>query len=221
MILTLHHYCDRIEAGQVLARQLAPYASRVDTLVLALPRGGVPVAAEVAAYLNAPLDAFVVHKLGSPENPDLALGALASGGTRVLDEDAIAQSGITPEELAHVTMLGNAELMRLEQLYRGSQPPPRIAGRVVIVVADGITSGFAMHAAVIALHRQQPAWLVVAAPVGSSEACNDLAQEAHAVVCPLRPEPFEAVGLWYDHFAPVDEAAARDGLRRARGLPRP
>lgn len=221
MILTLHHYRDRIEAGQVLARQLAPYASRVDTLVLALPRGGVPVAAEVAAYLNAPLDAFIVHKLSAPENPDLALGALASGGVRVLDEDAITQCGIKPEELAHITMLEHAELMRLEQLYRGSQPPPRIAGRVVIIVADGITSGFAMHAAVIALHRQQPAWLVVAAPVGSSEACDDLAQEAHAVVCPLRPEPLEAIGVWYEHFAPVDETAARDGLRRARGLPRP
>lgn len=221
MILAAHHYRDRIEAGQVLARQLALYASRVDTLVLALPRGGVPVAAEVAAYLNAPLDAFLVQKLTLPDHPDVALGALTSGGVRVLDEEAITRSGISPEELSHLTRHEDAELLRLEHLYRGLQPPPRIAGRVVIIVADGITSGFAMHAAVIALHRQQPAWLVVAAPVGSTEACDDLAQEAHAVVCPLRPEPLEAVGLWYDHFAAVDEAAAQAGLRRARGLPRP
>ncbi len=222
MIVTAQqHYRDRIEAGQLLARQLAPYASRVDTLVLALPRGGVPVAAEVAAYLNAPLDALLVRKLLHPDNPDIMLGAIASGGVRMLDDDAIQRAGISPEEITHLTMVESAELIRIEHFYRGDQPPPHIAGRVVILVDDGLMTGSSMHAAVIALHRQQPAWIVVAAPVGSNEACDDLAQEVHAVVCPLRPEPLESVGLWYDHFAPVDEENARAGLRRGRGLPRP
>jgi putative phosphoribosyl transferase len=221
MLLTLQQYRDRIEAGQVLARHLAAYAHRVDTLVLALPRGGVPVGAEVAAYLNAPLDAFIVRKLGLPENPEVAMGAIASGGVRVLDDEVIARAGVSAEEVAHITMLENAELMHREQLYRGRRPPPEIAGRVVILVDDGLATGFSMHAAVIALHRQQPAWLVVAAPVGSEEACAELAQEVHEVVCPLRPEPFQAVGLSYDHFAPVDDDAVHAGLRRVRGLQRP
>ncbi len=221
MMLALQHYRDRIEAGQLLARQLALYASRVDTLVLALSNGGVPVAAEVARYLNAPLDAILVRKLTLPEHPDVAIGAIASGGVRVLDDEAIELAGISPEEISHLTQLENAELVRHEQLVRGPHASPSIAGRVVVVVDDGLVDTFAMHAAVIALHRQQPAWIVVAAPVGSVEACAELAQEAHAVVCPLRPEPIEAVGLWYDHFAAVDDATAQAELRRARGLPRP
>ena len=221
MILTVHQYRDRIEAGQVLARQLAHYASRVDTLVLALPRGGVPIAAEVAPYLNAPLDVFLVRKLGLPDQPELAIGAIASGGVRVLDEATIADAGVTRDELAEITARETAELERRQQLYRGRRPPPAIAGRVVILVDDGLATGYSMHAAVIAVHRQQPAWLVVAAPVGSAEACNDLAQEVHEVVCPLRPEPFQAVGLWYDHFSPIADDEVRATLRRVAGLQRP
>ena len=221
MILTVHQYRDRTEAGQVLARQLAHYASRVDTLVLALPRGGVPVAAEVAKYLNAPLDVFLVRKLGLPDHPEVAMGAIASGGVRVLDDEAIARGQVTREQLAEITARETAELDRQQQLYRGNRRAPAIAGRVVIVVDDGLATGYSMHAAVMALHRQQPAWLVVAAPVGAPEACNDLAQEVHEVVCPLRPEPFQAVGLWYEHFAPTDDEEVRAGLRRVAGLQRP
>lgn len=221
MILTIQQYRDRVEAGQTLARHLASYASRVDTLVLALPRGGVPVGVEVAKYLNAPVDALIVRKLGLPENPEIAMGAIASGGVRVLDDDIIERAGVTPEEVAHITMLENAELLHCEQLYRGHRPAPQIAGRVVILVDDGLATGSSMHAAVIAVHRQQPAWLVVASPVGSIEACDDLAQEVHEVVCPLRPNPFQAVGLWYDHFSPVDDDDVVNALRRSTGLPRP
>ena len=221
MILTVHQYRDRIEAGQVLARQLAHYASRVDTIVLALPRGGVPIAVEVAKYLNAPLDVFLVRKLGLPDHPEVAMGAIASGGVRVLDDDAIERGHVTTAELAEITARETAELERQQQLYRGNRPPPTLTGRVVILVDDGLATGYSMHAAVVAAHRQQPAWLVVATPVGSPEACNDLAQEVHEVVCPLRPEPFQAVGLWYDHFSPTDDDEVRAGLRRVAGLQRP
>ena len=221
MILSVHQYRDRIEAGRVLARQLAHYAARVDTLVLALPRGGVPIAVEVAEYLNAPLDVFLVRKLGLPDNPEVAMGAIASGGVRVLDDATIAQAGVTPEQLADITARETAELERRQRLYRGQRPSPKIAGRVVILVDDGLATGASMHAAVIGVHRQQPAWLVVATPVGSIEACNELAQEVHEVVCPLRPEPIQAVGLWYDHFAPTDDDEVLAGLRRVAGLQRP
>jgi putative phosphoribosyl transferase len=221
MILSVHQYRDRIEAGQVLARQLAHYASRVDTIVLALPRGGVPIGAEVAKYLNAPLDVFLVRKLGLPDYPEVAMGAIATGGVRVLDDDAIERAHVTSEQLAEITARETAELERQQNLYRGHRPPPAIAGRVVILVDDGLATGYSMHAAVVGVHRQQPAWLVVATPVGSTEACNDLAQEVHEVVCPLRPEPFQAVGLWYDHFSPTDDDEVREALRRVAGLQRP
>ncbi|MGH7943483.1 MAG: phosphoribosyltransferase [Opitutaceae bacterium] len=221
MILNVHRYHDRVEAGQVLARQLAHYASRVDALVLAIPRGGVPVALEVAAYLNAPLDAFVVRKLALPDSPGSALGAIAPGGVSVYDEDAIEQAGVTREQIAEIAAREAAELERRQLFYRGHRPAPQIAGRVVILVDEGLAAGLGMHAAVIALHRQQPAWLVVAAPVGSVEACEELAQEVHEVVCPFRPKPFQSVGLWYDHFALADDEEVRAALRRTSGLPRP
>jgi putative phosphoribosyl transferase len=221
MIVTLQQYRDRIEGGQVLARHLAHYASRVDAVVLALPRGGVPVALEVANYLSAPLDAIIARKLARPENRDEAIGAIASGGVRMLDDEAIAHSGMTAQQVDELIQAETAELERRERLYRGNRPALHLAGRVVIVVDDGLATGSSMHAAVIALHRQQPAWLVVAAPVGSVEACEELAQEVHEVVCPLRPDHFEAVGLWYEHFSPVDDDEVREGLHRGRGFRRP
>lgn len=220
MILNAHQYRDRVEAGQLLARQLAHYASRVDTLVLAIPRDGVPVAIEVASYLNAPVDAFMVQHLRTRGPEGVTLGAIASGGVSVYDESAIQRAGVTDEEIAEIVAGETAELNRRQLLYRGQRPPPQIAGRVVILVNDGLATGLAMHAAVIALHRQQPAWLVVAAPVGSVEACEELAQEVHEVVCPLRPDPLQSIGLWYDHFAPSDDDEVRAALRRTSGLPR-
>jgi putative phosphoribosyl transferase len=218
MMLTTH-YRDRTEAGQVLARQLAPYASRVDTVVLGLARGGVTVAAEVAGYLRAPLDAFIVQNIESPDHAGMVLGAITSGGTSVLDHDAIYRSGLSPTELREITVREARELNRRETLYRAHRPPPQIAGHVVVIVDDGLAAGFAMHAAIIALLRQQPAWLVAAAPVGSPEVCDELAQEVHEVVCPVRPDSLESVGLWYDHFAPTNDEDVRDCLRRATTLP--
>jgi putative phosphoribosyl transferase len=220
MILTRHQYRDRIEAGQMLARQLAHYASRVDTIVLALPRGGVPIAVEVAGYLNVPLDAFIVLNLRHANTPEIAIGALATGGVQVLDREAIDRTGIGASQLAMIIERESAELTRQHQLYCGNRPLPPLAGRVVIVVDDGLATGFSMHAAVMALHRQLPAWLVAATPVGAPEACDELAQEVHELVVPLRPEPFQAVGLAYDHFAPVDDEQVRTALRRAGGLAR-
>jgi predicted phosphoribosyltransferase len=218
MILDVQRYHDRAEAGRVLARQLAHYASRVDTLVLAIPRGGVSVGFEVASYLNAPLDVFVVRRLTLPDSPNV-LGAVAPGGVCVYDDEAIADARVTPRELAEITALETAELERSQQYYRNRRTPPRIAGRLIILVDEGLRAGLGMHAAVIALHRQQPAWLVVAAPVGTAEACADLAQEVHEVVCPLRPSRFHSIGLWYEHFTPGDDDEVRAALRRTSGLP--
>jgi putative phosphoribosyl transferase len=220
MTLTLHPYRDRIEAGQMLARQLAHYAGRVDTLVLALPRGGVPVAVEVADYLHAPVDTFMVRKLTLPHDPGRALGAIASDGVIVLDDDTIKANGVTQDELAAIVSRETAELERRQLIYRGHRPLPRIRGRVVILIDDGVLTGLSMHAAVMALHREQPAWLVAATPVGSMEACDELAKEVHEVVCPLRPEPLQAVGLWYDHYSSLDDDEVRACLRHASMLPR-
>jgi putative phosphoribosyl transferase len=219
MILSTYQYRDRCEAGQLLARQLAAYASRVDTLVLGLAREGVAVAAEVAAYLRAPLDAFIVQTVASPDHEDLALAAITSGGASVIDHDAIYRAGLTESQVRELVAHESRELKVREAFYREHRPPPHIEGRVVILVDDGLASGFAMHAAAIALLRQQPAWIVAAAPVGSAEVCSDLAQEVHEVVCPLRPEPLESIGLWYDHFLPTEDASVRDCLRHATTLP--
>lgn len=219
MILAAQQYRDRIEAGQVLARHLAHYASRVDALVLGLAPGGLAIGVEVASYLNAPLDAFFVRKLTLPTLPDTTIGAITSGDVCVLDEAAITEAGLSRGELASLAGHETVDLKMSEGLCRGNRRPPHIAGRVIIVVDDGLATGFSMHAAVIALHRQQPAWLVVASPVGSPEACEDLAQEVHEVICPLRPHPFQSVGLSYDHFPPMDDEAARACLRRAGSLP--
>jgi putative phosphoribosyl transferase len=221
MILGAHQYHDRVEAGRVLARQLAHYASRVDTLVLAISPGGVPIAIEVAAYLNAPLDIFMVHALAVTGERESLLGAVASGGVNVYDESAIERTGTTPQQLSEITARERANLERRQEHFRGRRAPPQIGGRVVILVTDGLTTGLATHAAVIAVHRQQPAWLVVAAPVGAVEACEELAQEAHEVVCPLRPVPLQSVGTWYDDFASSGDDELRSSLYRARGLPRP
>lgn len=220
MLLTVHPYRDRVEAGQMLAHQLVRYTHRLDTLVLGLARGGVPVAFQVATELNASLDVFSVRKLAVPGNPELAMGAIASGGARVMDELVLREAGVTRAELETVSARESAELERRERLYRGNRPPPDIAGRVVIVVDDGLVTGYSMHAAVIALHQLQPAWLVVATPVGSAEACNDLAEEVHELVCPIRPEPFHSVGIWYDHFAQTTDDEVRACLLRAKSLPR-
>lgn len=207
-------YQDRRSAGRVLARFLALAPVGDHPIVLALPRGGVPVADEIATALGAPLDVFLVRKLGLPGQPELAMGALASGDVRVLDENLIEFAGVTPEELAAVIKRETKELERRESLYRRGLPPRNIAGRSVIVVDDGLATGSTMRAAVAALRRTGCRHLTVAVPVGARSTCAELASEVDTLVCPLQPEPFHAVGLWYDNFLPTEDAEVCDCLAR-------
>jgi putative phosphoribosyl transferase len=194
-------YRDRRAAGRALTKETALYRPGDAPLVLALPRGGVPVADEVASALNAPLDVFLVRKLGLPGHPEIAMGAIATGGIRVLDEDLLESARVTPHELAAVVKMETAELERRETLYRRSRPPPDIRGRSLVVVDDGLATGYTMRAAVAALRRSGCGHLTVAVPVGARSSCAKLEREVDTLVCPFQPHPFHAVGLWYDKFA--------------------
>jgi predicted phosphoribosyltransferase len=206
---------DRREAGRELAARLERYAGREDVLVLALPRGGVPVAYEVARALDAPLDIFLVRKLGVPGHEELAMGAIASGGVRVLNQSVIDALGIAPEDVEAVARAEGQELRRRLRAYRGDRPPPEVRDRVVVLVDDGLATGSSMRAAVAALRRQGPAWVVVAVPVGAPSTCAALAEEADEVVCARTPEPFYSVGLWYADFTQTTDEEVRELLGRA------
>jgi len=206
---------DRTEAGRALAAKLKKYAGRPDVLVLALPRGGVPVAYEVARELNAPLDVFLVRKLGLPEREELAMGAIATGGVRVLNEDVIRVLHVPDEVIDAVAAEQQRELERRERLYRGDRPPPEVGGRTVILVDDGLATGSTMRAAIAALRKQRPARVVVAVPVGAPDTCAEFRDEADEVVCARTPEPFFAVGLWYADFSQTTDEEVHDLLRRA------
>jgi putative phosphoribosyl transferase len=208
---------DREHAGRALAQHLDAYANRSDVAVLGLPRGGVPVAWEVARALGAPLDVFVVRKLGLPGQEELAMGAIASGGVRVLNEEVLDLAAINEALVAAVAAEEQRELERQEREYRGGRPPLDVRGRTVILVDDGLATGSSMRAAALALRAQDPARVVVAVPVAAGETCDTLAQEADEVVCPLRPEPFHAVGLWYDDFSQVTDDQVRELLARVPG----
>jgi putative phosphoribosyl transferase len=205
-------YADRREAGRELGALLRDSGQRAD-LVLGLPRGGVPVAYEVAAALGCPLDVLVVRKLGHPGQHEFAIGAIASGGVRILSEDA---AGIPADTLESITRREAAELLRREQLYRGGHPPLDVAGRRVIVVDDGLATGASMRAAVAALREASAAQITVAAPVGASETCAGLQSDADAVICVATPEPFYAVGLWYQNFTATTEDEVTRLLDAAR-----
>jgi predicted phosphoribosyltransferase len=205
-------FADRREAGIVLAKQLRPLAGRDDVVVLALPRGGVPVAFEVARALGAPLDVFVVRKLGFPGHPELAMGAIASGGVRVLNEDVLGWPGVSREAIEQVTRTEGAELERRERAYRDGRPPVPIENRVVVLVDDGLATGSTMRAAVLAVRRLKPARVIVAVPVGARESCLDLRQIADEVICAITPEPFSAVGLWYADFSQTTDGEVRQLL---------
>jgi predicted phosphoribosyltransferase/erythromycin esterase-like protein len=192
---------DRREAGRVLAEKLAAYAHRADVLALALPRGGVPVAYEVARALGAPLDVFVVRKLGVPGYEELAMGAIASGGVRVLNDQLVERLGIPEDMMDVVVARERQELERRERLYRRGRPPPDVRGQTVILVDDGLATGATMHAAIQALRKQNPARIVVAVPTASPETCEEMKAEADDVVCAITPEPFHAVGRWYQNFS--------------------
>jgi predicted phosphoribosyltransferase len=209
-------YRDRVDAGRQLAERLSSLANRPDLLVLALPRGGVPVGYEVARALNAPLDVFLVRKLGVPGHEEYAMGAIASDGVRVLNEDVIAALAIPDRAVAAVADEEGRELARREAAYRGDRPRPRIEGRTVILVDDGLATGATMRAAALAVAAEEPAELVIAVPVAAAETCEELARIADQVVCAATPEPFRAVGLWYADFDQTTDEDVRELLRRSR-----
>src|ERR1700730_6148003 len=209
---------DRREAGRLLAQKLAPYVNRPDVLVLALPRGGVPVAYEVARALGAPLDVFVVRKLGVPGYEELAMGAIATGDVRVLNDQLVERLGIPEDMIDAVAARERQELARRERLYRGDRPPPDVRGRTVILVDDGLATGATMHAAVQALRKQNPARIVVAVPTASPETCEETKAEADDVICAVTPEPFHAVGRWYQDFSQTTDEEVGALLAR-RSIP--
>lgn len=206
---------DRHEAGRRLARLLTRYEKSPDVLVLALPRGGVPVAFEVAAALGAPLDVFLVRKLGAPDQPELAMGAIASGGLRVLDRNLVARLGVSAEEIARVEAREFRELERRERAYRGDRAAPAVRGRTVILVDDGVATGASLKAAIGALREQDPAAIVVAVPVAPPSIRRALEALADEVVCVATPEPFLAVGNFYEDFSSTEDEEVRDLLARA------
>jgi predicted phosphoribosyltransferase len=206
---------DRSDAGRRLAEKLKVYTDRRDVVVLALPRGGVPVGYEVAQTLNTPLDVFLVRKLGVPGREELAMGAIASGGVRVLNEDVVNQLGIAENVIDAVAAEESRELRRREQLYRDDRPMPVVSGATVILVDDGLATGSTMRAAVAALRRQGPARIVVAVPVGAAETCDDLRKTADEVVCARMPEPFWAVGIWYEDFTQTTDREVHELLELA------
>ena len=192
---------DRREAGELLGQELARrLTARENVVVLGLPRGGLPVGAGVAKALGAPLDVFVVRKLGFPGHEELAMGAIASGGVRVMNDDVLAYMPVRPQAIEAVAEREQAELERRERAYRGNRPPLDVRGQTVIVVDDGLATGSTMRAAIRALKQMQPRSIVVAVPVAARPTCNELRAEVDDVVCLRTPDPFEAVGLWYDDF---------------------
>jgi predicted phosphoribosyltransferase len=207
-------YADRHEGGAALADRLRQFAGQ-DVVVLALPRGGVPVGYELARALGAPLDVFVVRKLGLPGHPELAMGAIASGDVRVLNQDLLESYPVSRAALEAVTGAERVELERRERTYRDGQPLVPVEGRVVILVDDGLATGSTMRAAVLAVRRLHPARVVVAVPVGARQTCQELREVADDVICPFTPEPFSAVGLWYADFSQTTDAEVRHLLALA------
>lgn len=205
-------FADRHDAGQRLASDLAGYSGRDDVVVLGLPRGGVPVAFEVARALGVPLDVFVVRKLGVPSQHELAMGAIASGAVRVLNEDVVAAARVEPAELERVTQRELETLTAQERAYRGDRPPVEVGGRTAIVVDDGLATGATMRAAIKALRERGARRIVVAVPTAPRETCQALRPVVDEVVCATTPDPFTAVGLWYEDFAPVSDDEVRELL---------
>lgn len=206
---------NRMDAGRQLAQKLKKYAGRKNVVVLGIPRGGVPVGFEVANALKAPLDIFLSRKLGVPGQEELAFGALASGGIRVLDRELIRELGISGEDIERATRTVKKELERRERLYRGDRPPLRVAGKIAVLVDDGIATGSSMRAAIQALQQMGPAQIVVAVPVAPARTCDSLRPEVDELVCIQAPELFWAIGQFYEDFSQVTDQEVTELLRRA------
>ncbi len=213
----MDRFRDRREAGRRLAEHLTAYRGRTDVVALALPRGGVPVAYEVAMSLRAPLDVFMVRKLGVPGHEELAMGAIASGGVRVLNDQVVANLELSEQDVEAVTVAEERVLEQRERAYRGDRPPLEVAGRTVMLIDDGLATGATMRAGLAALRLRRPAALVAAAPIGSPQTCQLLEQDADEVVCALTPETFMAVGMWYEDFSQTTDEEVRKLLARAQG----
>jgi len=209
-------YRDRSEAGKELATRLSAYKHRDDVLVLALPRGGVPVAFEVAQALETPLDVFLVRKLGVPDHKELAMGAIATGGVRVLNEEVVDYLKIPDSVIESIAADELKELKRRELAYRGNRPEPDVKGKTVILVDDGLATGSTIRAAAQALRQQQPARIVVAVPVSAPETCDEYRIGVDEIICAATPDPFWGVGLWYHDFSQTTDAEVRELLERAR-----
>lgn len=207
-------YRNRTEAGQHLATKLMAFANRPDVIVLALPRGGVPVACEVARALDAPLDIFLVRKLGVPGHEELAMGAIASGGVRVLNESIVAYLDISDNVIDTIAENELRELERRERAYRDDRPPPNVQNRNVILIDDGLATGSTMRAAAAALRKQHPKRITVAVPVSARQTCDEFRSEVDEVVCAVTPEPFRGVGVWYEDFSQTTDEEVRDLLKQ-------
>lgn len=207
-------YKNRVDAAQVLAESLTQYAGRCDVLVLGLPRGGVPIACIVANTLNATVDLMLVRKLGVPGHEELAMGAIATGGIRVLNTDVVTELDIPPEVIEQETEVELLELRRRERVYRGERPVPDLEDRCVILIDDGLATGATMRAAITAVRQQGPTQLVVAVPVAPPSTIASLSEEVDEVVCPATPEPFFGIGLWYDEFEQITDEEVRTLLNR-------
>ena len=210
---------DRRDAGRQLAAALSAYAARPDVLVLALPRGGVPVAAEVASALGAPLDVFLVRKLGMPGHEEFAIGAIASGGVRVVNQATVRDYGVSLDQVEAVVAAEQRELERRERQYRGERAMPTVTGKTVILIDDGLATGSTMRAAVAALRQEDPARVVVAVPTAPAETCEELRPIVDDMICLVTPEPFYAVGLWYEDFSQTTDDEVRALLDEAATPP--
>lgn len=209
-------YIDRQQAGIILARYLKEYTNHKNTIVLALPRGGVPVAYEVAMALSIPLDVYIVRKLGVPGHEELAMGAIASGGTVIFNEPLLQQLQLDQSSIDSVLQSEQKELIRREQLYRGNRPAPNFSGKTIILVDDGIATGATMQAAVMALGKHKPASIIIAIPVAALETCEEMANLVDKIICPLKPVNFYAVGLWYENFSQTSDDEVIELLQKSK-----
>jgi putative phosphoribosyl transferase len=210
------YFHDRAEAGRLLAEKLMAYANRQDIRVLALPRGGVPVAFEIAKALRAPLDVFLVRKLGVPGHEELAMGAIASGGIVVHNDEVIGNLDISSQEIDTAVAREQQELERRERLYRGDRPFPDLHSCTVILVDDGLATGATMRAAVVAVRQHHPAHSVIAVPIAAPDICEALSTQVDEIICAITPDPMYAVGLWYEHFDQTTDDEVRELLTQAR-----